>query len=116
MGSSRLALCAGVLLAGVLTPVAYPLVPHVPLVSSASAAYAGGSVPAVPVTSGAAGRARGPGPSSAAAPSATPHAPPVAHTRDSGPGLRHAVIGIVLAGVAAIVVLVRGSRRGRGTE
>ncbi|MFF4211027.1 hypothetical protein ACFYZE_17075 [Streptomyces sp. NPDC001796] len=32
------------------------------------------------------------------------------------PGLRHAVIGLVLAGVAGVVVVARGARRGRGTE
>lgn len=38
------------------------------------------------------------------------------NARDEGPGTRHAVVGLVLAGVAALVVLLRGSRRGRGTE
>ncbi|WP_159767813.1 hypothetical protein [Streptomyces sp. HM190] len=36
--------------------------------------------------------------------------------RNTGPGARHAVIGLVLAGVAAAVVVVRGARRGRGTK
>ncbi|WP_055525280.1 hypothetical protein [Streptomyces graminilatus] len=36
--------------------------------------------------------------------------------RSAGPGTLHAVVGLVLAGVAAIVVGVRGFRRGRGTD
>jgi hypothetical protein len=37
--------------------------------------------------------------------------------RENGPGARHAVIGLVLAGVAAAAVLLRTTRRGRrGTE
>ncbi|WP_328507102.1 hypothetical protein [Streptomyces sp. NBC_00391] len=38
--------------------------------------------------------------------------------RHTGPGARHAVVGLVLAGVAAAAVVVRGARRGRrrGTE
>ncbi|MFE7761925.1 hypothetical protein [Streptomyces sp. NPDC057438] len=38
--------------------------------------------------------------------------------RHAGPGARHAVVGLVLAGVAAAVVVARGARRsrGRGTE
>ncbi|MEH0633976.1 hypothetical protein QBA35_11470 [Streptomyces bottropensis] len=34
--------------------------------------------------------------------------------RHAGPGARHAVVGLVLAGVAAAVVVARGARRGRG--
>lgn len=39
-------------------------------------------------------------------------------TRHTGPGTRHAVFGLVLAGVAAVAVVARGARRGRrrGTE
>ena len=37
-------------------------------------------------------------------------------TRGAGPGTRQAVVGLVLAGVAAVVVAVRGFRRGRGTD
>ena len=33
-----------------------------------------------------------------------------------GPGTRHAVIGLVLAGVAAVAVAVRSARRGRGGD
>ncbi|MEN3584810.1 hypothetical protein AAH978_11750 [Streptomyces sp. ZYX-F-203] len=36
--------------------------------------------------------------------------------RAEGPGTVHAVIGLVLAGAAAVAVAVRGVRRGRGTE
>ncbi|MDX3454558.1 hypothetical protein PV396_21850 [Streptomyces sp. ME02-8801-2C] len=36
--------------------------------------------------------------------------------RGAGPGTRQAVVGLVLAGVAAVVVAVRGFRRGRGTD
>lgn len=38
--------------------------------------------------------------------------------RHTGPGARHAVVGLVLAGVAAVVVVARGVRRSRrrGTE
>ncbi|MFI1353288.1 hypothetical protein ACH4TV_06855 [Streptomyces sp. NPDC020898] len=39
-----------------------------------------------------------------------------AEARDTGPGTRHAVIGLVLAGVAAVAVVVRGVRRSRGTD
>jgi hypothetical protein len=34
--------------------------------------------------------------------------------RHAGPGARHAVVGLVLAGVAAVAVVARGARRGRG--
>ncbi|WP_329276400.1 hypothetical protein [Streptomyces sp. NBC_01451] len=36
--------------------------------------------------------------------------------RGTGPGTGQAVVGLVLAGVAAVVVAVRGIRRGRGTD
>ncbi|MFF3907285.1 hypothetical protein ACFYZJ_15110 [Streptomyces sp. NPDC001848] len=36
--------------------------------------------------------------------------------RVPGPGLRQAVIGLILAGVAGVVVVARGARRDRGTE
>ncbi|MFF3379589.1 hypothetical protein ACFYXF_42385 [Streptomyces sp. NPDC002680] len=39
-----------------------------------------------------------------------------ADARGEGPGTRQAVVGLVLAGVAAVVVAVRGVRRGRGTD
>lgn len=39
-----------------------------------------------------------------------------ADARGTGPGTRHAVIGLVLAGVAAVAVVVRGVRRSRGTD
>ncbi|MFF6780220.1 hypothetical protein [Streptomyces sp. NPDC012510] len=35
-------------------------------------------------------------------------------SRHTGPGTPHAVVGLVLAGVAAVVVVARGARRGRG--
>ncbi|MBZ3901014.1 hypothetical protein [Streptomyces griseiscabiei] len=40
------------------------------------------------------------------------------NARHAGPGTRHAVVGLVLAGVAAVAVVARGARRsrGRGTE
>jgi hypothetical protein len=34
--------------------------------------------------------------------------------RHAGPGARHAVVGLVLAGVAAVAVVARGARRSRG--
>lgn len=37
-------------------------------------------------------------------------------TRHTGPGTPHTVIGLVLAGAAAVVVLARGARRGRGNR
>jgi hypothetical protein len=37
-----------------------------------------------------------------------------AEARSEGPGTRHAVVGLVLAGVAAVAVAVRSVRRGRG--
>jgi hypothetical protein len=37
-------------------------------------------------------------------------------TRSTGPGTRQAVIGLVLASVAAVAVAVRSARRGRGAE
>ena len=37
-----------------------------------------------------------------------------AETRSEGPGTRHAVVGLVLAGVAAVSVVVGRARRGRG--
>ena len=36
--------------------------------------------------------------------------------RATGPGTGHAVTGLVLAGVAAVAVVLRGSRRSRGTD
>ncbi len=39
-----------------------------------------------------------------------------ADARDTGPGTWHAVVGLVLAGVAAVAVVVRGVRRSRGTD
>ncbi|WP_405817064.1 hypothetical protein OG241_20980 [Streptomyces sp. NBC_01390] len=39
-----------------------------------------------------------------------------ADARGTGPGTGQAVVGLVLAGVAAVVVAVRGVRRGRGTD
>lgn len=39
-----------------------------------------------------------------------------ADARGAGPGTRQAVVGLVLAGVAAVVVAVRSVRRGRGTD
>ncbi|MGW1712667.1 hypothetical protein [Streptomyces sp. NPDC002156] len=39
-----------------------------------------------------------------------------ADARGEGPGTRQAVVGLVLAGVAAVVVAVRSVRRGRGTD
>ncbi|MGW3497198.1 hypothetical protein [Streptomyces sp. NPDC001020] len=43
-------------------------------------------------------------------------APESGEARSSGPGIRQAVIGLVLASVAAVVVAVRSIRRGRGKE
>ncbi|KAA0930388.1 hypothetical protein [Streptomyces apricus] len=37
-----------------------------------------------------------------------------AEARSEGPGTRHAVVGLVLAGVAAVAVAVRSARRARG--
>ncbi|MEU9958143.1 hypothetical protein [Streptomyces sp. NPDC050982] len=39
----------------------------------------------------------------------------VVDARSEGPGTRHAVVGLVLAGVAAVAVAVRSSRRSRGS-
>ncbi|MCX4908423.1 hypothetical protein [Streptomyces sp. NBC_00878] len=39
----------------------------------------------------------------------------VVDARAEGPGTGHAVVGLVLAGVAAVVVVVRSARRGRGS-
>ncbi|MGW0705122.1 hypothetical protein ACWD4G_03950 [Streptomyces sp. NPDC002643] len=36
--------------------------------------------------------------------------------RHTGPGTPHTVVGLVLAGVAAVVVIARGARRGRGNK
>ncbi|MEW2402310.1 hypothetical protein [Streptomyces sp. NPDC046862] len=38
------------------------------------------------------------------------------NARDEGPGTRQALVGLVLAGVAGLVVVLRGLRGGRGTE
>ncbi|MER5210377.1 hypothetical protein ABT063_07315 [Streptomyces sp. NPDC002838] len=38
-----------------------------------------------------------------------------ADAREAGPGTGHAVTGLVLAGVAAVAVVIRGRRRNRGT-
>ncbi|MPY57785.1 hypothetical protein FNH08_11580, partial [Streptomyces spongiae] len=38
------------------------------------------------------------------------------NARDEGPGAWQAVVGLVLAGVAGLVVVLRGVRRGRGTK
>ncbi|MFC8666979.1 hypothetical protein [Streptomyces sp. NPDC057199] len=39
----------------------------------------------------------------------------VVDARSEGPGTRHAVVGLVLAGVAAVAVAVRSARRSRGS-
>ncbi|MGW6547877.1 hypothetical protein ACWGBH_34270, partial [Streptomyces massasporeus] len=39
-----------------------------------------------------------------------------AEERGAGPGTAQGVTGLVLAGVAAVVVALRGLRRGRGTD
>ncbi|MDW4908055.1 hypothetical protein RB628_22580 [Streptomyces sp. ADMS] len=39
-----------------------------------------------------------------------------ADAKSTGPGTGQTVVGLVLAGVAAVVVVVRGFRRGRGTD
>lgn len=78
--------------------------PSVPSASSGIAATATAptalSSPVAPVRAGGGGTAHG----------------STADPRVAVPGLRHAVIGLVLVGVAAGVVVVRGARRGRGTE
>jgi hypothetical protein len=38
-----------------------------------------------------------------------------AHRKDTGPGRKHTVVGLVLAGAAAVAVAVRSSRRRRRT-
>lgn len=38
------------------------------------------------------------------------------NARDEGPGTPQALVGLVLAGVAGLVVVLRGTRGGRGTE
>lgn len=73
-----------------------------------------------------------PGPTASPLPSASSaHSSPVAPVRAGGggtadvsssdprvavPGMRHAVIGLLLVGVAVVVVVARGARRGRGRE
>ncbi|MFE9673541.1 hypothetical protein ACFYO5_05395 [Streptomyces sp. NPDC006259] len=42
--------------------------------------------------------------------------PAADESRVAGPGLAHAVTGLLLAGVAAVAVVLRGTRRRRGTE
>ncbi|BBC33491.1 hypothetical protein SGFS_047850 [Streptomyces graminofaciens] len=88
------------------TPQATPTAPTTPA-SPVAPVHAGGGGAAARLA--AAGRA--------ADPADTRHADTDTDTTtDTGPGARQAVVGLVLAGVAAVVVVARGARRGRGTE
>jgi hypothetical protein len=180
MGSLRLALCAGAVLAAAFTPDAYavgvgvsvtPASPvagsDIQLLAQGCAGRTGTAVSAAFVAdarlTGAApdgtlvgetrvrsslapgtydikvgcdghdgkvaGRITVPQPAAPPAPSASVPASPVApvhaggggtahavDARNAGPGTRHAVIGLVLAGVAAIAVATRSARRNRDTD
>ncbi|MGW4510521.1 hypothetical protein ACWEO4_00705 [Streptomyces sp. NPDC004393] len=113
--------CDGREVQGVLTvggpkvsaPSATPQAPTSPAASSASP---GGS--ASPSSSGASAV-----PAAPSSPVAPVHAgggatAPLSSSdaRSGGPGVLQAVIGLVLAGVAAVVVIARSIRRGRGRE
>jgi hypothetical protein len=62
--------------------------------------------PVAPVPAGGGGAAEGPATAERLA----------GEARGAGPGTGQAVVGLVLAGVAAVVVAVRGVRRRRGTD
>ncbi|MEU4653761.1 hypothetical protein AB0G32_07440 [Streptomyces sp. NPDC023723] len=66
--------------------------------------------PVAPVDAGGGGAAR------LAATDAGTANDPQGEARPDGPGTAHAVIGLVLAGVAAVAVALRSARRGRGTD
>jgi hypothetical protein len=66
--------------------------------------------PVAPVDAGGGGAAR-----LAATDVGTAH-DPQGEARPDGPGTAHAVIGLVLAGVAAVAVALRSARRSRGTD
>ncbi|MGP2441088.1 hypothetical protein [Streptomyces sp. JW3] len=66
--------------------------------------------PVAPVDAGGGGAAR-----LAATDAGTAH-DPQGEARPDGPGTAHAVIGLVLAGVAAVAVALRSARRSRGTD
>ncbi|OIJ88075.1 hypothetical protein [Streptomyces colonosanans] len=81
---------------------AVPAVPRIPAFPAPSAPTARSS-PVAPVHAGGGG---------------TAHLKALAsgEARNSGPGARQAIIGLVLASVAAVLIVVRSVRRGRGKE
>ncbi|MDT0462486.1 hypothetical protein [Streptomyces gibsoniae] len=99
----------GVLTVGgpkVSAPSATPQAPTSPAGSASPAASGPSAVPAAPSSPVAPVHAGG----GATAPLSSSDA------RSGGPGVLQAVIGLVLAGVAAVVVIARSIRRGRGRE
>ncbi|MFF4958458.1 hypothetical protein [Streptomyces sp. NPDC001222] len=107
----------GVLTVGGPTPSAPSATPGAPTSPAASSASPGGS--ASPAASSSASVA----PAAPSSPIAPVHAgggatAPLSSSdaRSGGPGVLQAVIGLVLAGVAAVVVIARSIRRGRGRE
>ncbi|MFI9645949.1 hypothetical protein ACIHAA_06565 [Streptomyces sp. NPDC052040] len=103
-----------------IAPSTPPAAPRSAAASPAAPAVSGGAVaPAPRVSSGAAAT-----PTAHSSPVAPVHAgggataslPSASDARSAGPGVLQAVIGLVLAGVAAIVVIARSIRRGRGRE
>ncbi|MFJ5529257.1 hypothetical protein [Streptomyces sp. NPDC093261] len=89
--------------------------PHGPASPTASAFFGGPASPAARVSSGA--------PAAPSSPVAPVHAgggatAPLSSSdaRSAGPGVLQAIIGLVLASVAAVVVIARSIRRGRGRE
>ncbi|WP_055495298.1 hypothetical protein [Streptomyces sp. TP-A0356] len=85
---------------GIPASAAVPAAPTAPATRSAPVRPSAPSSPVAPVPAGGGGTA----PLSAA------------DARAAGPGTRQAVVGLVLASVAAIVVVARSVRRGRGRE
>lgn len=104
-------LCAGAVLAAVCTPSAYAADPDVGVTPSAASAPAGRpATPVAPVRAGGGGAAHL---GQQRQPTGTSYETPDARTE--GPGTPHAVVGLVLAGAAALAVVLSGGRRGRRT-
>lgn len=91
--------CAGVEVKGAIT-----------VVDTATSQPSAHSSPVAPVHAGGGGTATHLSAENAA------NAGNAAEARSAGPGTVHAVIGLVLASVAAVAVVLRSSRRSRGTD
>lgn len=103
MGSLRLTLCAMTMGAAVVTATLTPEFTPVPASATAPASYAADKADKTGKATGTLTVVKKP-----TVPSA------VQERAAEGPGTLHTVIGLILAGAAAVAVAVRSVRRGRG--